>query len=155
MLRVLIGFVLGAASLWALMFFGVLTPRTVRVTTRNPRQGVQQVTDNVIRQVRSGVKNLRTEAEAAAMVQAKTGQRAVCHREGLSTRHVCRTAGNKIYRVMGTQVILFKGDLKDLDKDLESWAKKAAGDLLKGQKQQASPVNSGSKDQQAVPVRAQ
>lgn len=148
MIRILIGFVLGAGLVLGLVFFRVITPGSVRTATHDPGQGVRQVTDNVVRQVREGVKNLRTEAEAAAMVQGKTGQPAVCRREGLSNRHVCRCQNGKIFRVMGDDVILFKGDLKTLDPALATWAKKTFADLL-GSAQPASPPVAAP--QQAAP----
>lgn len=145
MIRLIIGFAVGAATILALVYSGVLTPSTVRVAAHDPRQGVQRVTDNVVREVRKGVKNLRTEAEAAAMVHGKTGQKAICRREGMTNRHVCRTADGKIYRLMDDHVILFKGDIKTLDPDLKTWAKKTFTDLLPGQAVEAAGASAKAK----------
>ncbi len=132
MIKLLVGFVLGAGMVLALVFLGVLTPGTVRTVAENPQQGVSQVADNMVKQVKEGARNLRTNSEAAAMVKGKTSQDAVCRREGLSTRHVCRTRDAKIYRVMGDDIVLFKGDIKTLDADLSAWTQQAFEATLTG-----------------------
>ena len=125
MLRLLIGFVLGVAATAGLVYAGVVTPRTVRDVAKNPGRGLSEMTDNAVRQVKEEAKNLRTNAEAAAMVKGKAGQDAVCRREGLSSNHVCRTREGALWRVVGDDVVQFKGDLKDLDPDLTAWLKKS------------------------------
>ena len=128
MIKFVVGFVAGAGLSLALVYLGVLTPSTVRTVSQDPQQGLAQAADNMVEQVKKGAENLRTNGEAAAMVKGKTAQDATCRREGLSTRHVCRTADGKVYRVMGDEIVLFKGDLATLDPDLVEWAKKSFGE---------------------------
>ncbi|MBN2360828.1 MAG: hypothetical protein JXR83_15340 [Deltaproteobacteria bacterium] len=123
MLRLLVGFVVGVGLTALLVYAGVVTPRTVRDVTKDPGRGLSEMTDNAVRQVKEEAKNLRTNAEAAAMVKGRAGQDASCRREGLSTNHVCRTRDGTLYRVVGDDVVQFKGDLRDLDPDLTAWLK--------------------------------
>lgn len=125
MLRLLIGFVLGVVLTAGLVYAGVVTPRTVRDVAKDPGRGLSEMTDNAVRQVKEEARNLRTNAEAAAMVKSKSGQDAACRREGLSSNHVCRTRDATLWRVVGDDVVQFKGDLKDLDPDLASWLKQS------------------------------
>ena len=124
MLRLLIGFVLGVGLTALLVYAGVVTPRVVREVAKDPGHGLTEMTDNAVRQVKEEALHYRTSAEAAAMVKGRAGHEAACRREGLSSNHVCRTRDGAIYRVVGDDVVQFKGDLKDLDQDLAVWLKR-------------------------------
>jgi hypothetical protein len=149
MLKFLVGFVAGAGLSLALVYLGVLTPSTVRTVSKDPQQGLAQAADNMVEQVKKGAENLRTNGEAAAMVKGKTEQDATCRREGLSTRHVCRAADGKVYRVMGDEIVLFKGDLATLDPDLVDWAKKSFGEAA------AEVAKSGAAGEGGTPAEGQ
>ncbi|MFH1807360.1 MAG: hypothetical protein ABIJ09_01345 [Pseudomonadota bacterium] len=145
MIKLAVGFVAGFGLALGLVYLNVLTPGAVRSVAANPQQGVNQVADNMVQQVKEGAKNLRTNGEAAAMVTGKTTQEAVCRREGLSTRHVCRTREGTIYRVMGDEVVLYKGDLATLDPDLSDWAKQAFDEILSAAAKEARPAPAPAK----------
>lgn len=145
MIKFLVGFVLGAGLALGLVYLGVLTPATVRTVSQDPQQGLAQAADNMVEQVKKGAQNLRTNGEAAAMVKGKTGLDSTCRREGLSTRHVCRTQDGAIYRVMGDDVVLFKGDLATLDPDLVDWAQKSFAEAAaEAVKDEAAPSGGGA-----------
>lgn len=129
MVKFILGFVAGAALVLGLVFLGVLNPSTVRTVTQDPEKGLAQATDNMVEKVKQEADNLRTNKEAAAMVKGKTGQDAACRREGISSRHVCRLADGTIYRVVGSDVVQFKGDIKTLGPDISQWAKKTFEEL--------------------------
>ena len=129
MIKFVLGFVAGAAVVLGLVFLDVINPGTVQTASQDPQKGLAQAADNVVQQVKEGAKNLRTNGEAAALVLGKTGQQAVCRREGLTTRHVCRAKEGQLFRVMDNAVLLFKGDPKDLGPDVEAMAKQTFEEL--------------------------
>lgn len=121
MVKFLLGFVSGIFLILILVYFKLITPRTIKTVSKDPEKGLSQAADNVIKNVKEGVSKIRTNEEAAKIVYRKTSKAAICRREGLSLRHVCTTVDKRIYRVINDKAILYKGDLELLGEDVVVW----------------------------------